>query len=364
MKISTSLTLFTLSLGFLGGLYGIGKGNQEQEKKELEALYQVALTNQPSPSSFLKDLARLDLSNIKLEVVPQSVGTMEQLRKLDLTNNRLTGLPMTLQQLKKLKRLDLSRNKFAAFPPVVPYMDNLQELNMRNNSLGTLPPEIGSLSKMKRLRLGHNMLEALPDELGQLSNLRELEAHNNRLATLPRTLNKLRKMKNLNIMQNPLGEGSQDPQGTRACSLALALYRIIGKSCIQSSFELLNVYNSVPKKAHAYMHTTLKDLFARANNQDDTFSGARIAEILATDGRFCSALKQSLSNGKKQNSQEDPDPTLPAMVKLKKDLHYYRWLKALYTSKRAYCINPFSQAPFNGFCKNLRLLLWSLINDQ
>ena len=348
MKIYTSLTLITLSLGFLGGLYAM-ESNQGHEKKELERLYQVALRNQPDPTTLFQNIAKLDLSNSQLEEVPQAIGTMKELRKLDLRNNRLTGLPITLQELKKLKRFNLAHNKFEVFPPVVGTMGNLQELDMSHNALGNLPTEIGSLSKMKRLKLGHNMLKDLPDELGQLSNLRELDASNNQLVCLPRTLDKLGKMKKLNSMQNPLGEGSQDPQENMACSLSLALYRIIGKSCIQSAYNLLKVYNSVPKKAHAYVHGTLKDLFAKVNDKDDTFSGARIAEILATDKRFCPALKQSLSNRKAQKNEENPDPTVPAMEKLKKDLHYYRWLKALYTSKRAYCINPFSQAPFNGF---------------
>ncbi len=52
----------------------------------------------------------LDLSNNRLQSLPDSIGQLALLQKLDLYSNQLRTLPLTFFNLKKLKWLDLKNN--------------------------------------------------------------------------------------------------------------------------------------------------------------------------------------------------------------------------------------------------------------
>ena len=66
----------------------------------------------------------LDLRDMKLTELPESIGQLKQLRKLDLSwdyedeklKNQLTTLPDSLGQLTQLTSLDLSNNQLTALP--------------------------------------------------------------------------------------------------------------------------------------------------------------------------------------------------------------------------------------------------------
>jgi Leucine-rich repeat (LRR) protein len=58
----------------------------------------------------------LDLSNMKLTELPESIGQLTQLIKLDLSYNQLTAVPDSLGQLTRLIELNLSNNQLTDNP--------------------------------------------------------------------------------------------------------------------------------------------------------------------------------------------------------------------------------------------------------
>ncbi len=162
--------------------------------------------------------------------------------------------------------------------------------------------------------------------------------------------------------QDPLGVESDDHEKTTsACSIALSLYKVVGKNVIQAAHKLHITLGS--HVAHTYLKTVLTDLFTRAKNKKDGFSYARIPQELAQNERFCAHLKQSMS-GTQVRINEIPDHAIPALKELHKQLHYYSWLEALNNTQKAYCTRPFYSEPYKGLSENLQLIIWSMIHDN
>lgn len=85
-----------------------------------------------------------DLTNQKIEEVPQNVLSMTYLRMLYLENNLVQSLP---------------DNFFPSLP-------ELSWLDLRNNRLCSLPKNVGEHKRLENLLLQNNLLTQLPDELG------------------------------------------------------------------------------------------------------------------------------------------------------------------------------------------------------
>jgi tetratricopeptide (TPR) repeat protein len=77
----------------------------------------------------------LDLSEQDLQSLPQSIGSLTNLRRLDLSNNSLTQLPESICNLQCLEDLDLENNLITGFPDCFRNLPNLKYLNIKLNEL-------------------------------------------------------------------------------------------------------------------------------------------------------------------------------------------------------------------------------------
>ena len=83
------------------------------------------------------------------------------------------------------RTLDLSDLQLSALPESIGRLSGLQELNLSRNQLSALPESIGQLSQLQVLHLSNNQLSALPESIGQLSQLQKLHLHGNPGLSLP-----------------------------------------------------------------------------------------------------------------------------------------------------------------------------------
>jgi hypothetical protein len=127
----------------------------------------------------------LDLSNLGLAELPDTLFDLSQLRKLELHGNRLSALPDAIGRLTRLERLNLPGNQLRALPETIGRLTRLTFLGLSRNQLRVLPESLGLLTRLKLLYLDRNQLSTLPESLRHLSGLERLFLHGNERLGLP-----------------------------------------------------------------------------------------------------------------------------------------------------------------------------------
>jgi len=113
----------------------------------------------------LADCARMNLSNNYIRVLASSfLFQVLQVRILDLSNNRLQAVPDALCGMGSLEVLKLAGNALEGLPERMGRMARLRLLDVRGNCLTALPPEVLLLRELEVILLaGNPSLTALPE---------------------------------------------------------------------------------------------------------------------------------------------------------------------------------------------------------
>ena len=144
----------------------------------------------------------VNLSDLDLEVLPESVCRLAHLWCLYANNNRLTQLPESIGRLVRLRELSVLGNCLTQLPRCVGQLARLESLRLSHNRLTQLPKWIGQLAQLKRLHLNSNQLARLPESIGQLAQLEELYLHRNQLTQLPQSTRQLVQLRKLYLHAN------------------------------------------------------------------------------------------------------------------------------------------------------------------
>uniref|UniRef100_A0A8C2YB23 Protein scribble homolog n=1 Tax=Coturnix japonica TaxID=93934 RepID=A0A8C2YB23_COTJA len=159
----------------------------------------------PESIKFCKSLEiQLDLGGNDLEVLPDTLGALPNLRELWLDRNQLSALPPELGNLRRLVCLDVSENKLEQLPNEVSGLVALTDLLLSQNLLEGIPDGIGQLKQLSILKVDQNRLTEVTESIGDCENLSELILTENMLTALPKSLGKLTKLTNLNVDRNRL----------------------------------------------------------------------------------------------------------------------------------------------------------------
>ncbi|KAJ0527417.1 putative protein kinase RLK-Pelle-LRR-XIV family [Helianthus annuus] len=166
------------------------------------------------PDWFGRNLSALQVLDLRsssvLGPIPQSIGLLNQLKRLLLSGNSLTGIiPDSFRQLGMLSDLDLSHNMLTgSIPSSISALGNVESIDLSSNFLsGSIPDEFGLLSSLGYLNLSNNSLSgSVPAQLANLSQLVDLDLGSNSLAgLLPTELGRLTRLRRLVIRNNDLG---------------------------------------------------------------------------------------------------------------------------------------------------------------
>lgn len=171
-------------------------------------LSDMGLTELPESLGKLTKLLSLNLSQNQLTALSESLSKLTQLQTLVLGGNQLITLPASTGKLTKLNTLYLEGNKLEAVPQFLAELTSLEDLVLGDISGGIplhkLPESIRLLRRLRRFWAIGCQLQALPDWLGELSELRQLHFMSNKLSDLPASLSKLEHLKELYVHENPL----------------------------------------------------------------------------------------------------------------------------------------------------------------
>jgi leucine-rich repeat protein SHOC2 len=124
-------------------------------------------------------VAKLDLQNCKITILPDSIGNLTDLTSLNLYGNSLTSLSESIGNLSNLVELSLGNNQLTSLPASISKLTNLVSLALSRNQFTILPDWIAYLSNLTRLYLNQNQLTSLPDNIGSLVKLTELYINDN-----------------------------------------------------------------------------------------------------------------------------------------------------------------------------------------
>ena len=160
----------------------------------------------PNSIAYLVKLDSLNLSNNSISAIPEEFFGLEQILFLDLSDNFLTEYPSSINELITLTKLDLSSNQISVIAEEINNLENLYFFDISENLLDTIPNEIGALVSLNELYISNNSLVSIPNEIGNLFSLSSLIINNNNLDHIPPVFNQLTNLKDLNISNNNIVE--------------------------------------------------------------------------------------------------------------------------------------------------------------
>jgi Leucine-rich repeat (LRR) protein len=133
----------------------------------------------------------LDLSNLDITVLPDSLFSLTHLEILDLSKNKIQNLNSKISFLVNLKHLFLGYNKIEFIPIELYELKHLLTLSFKRNRITFIPSGIKKMTSLKKLNISNNLLETLPTEIGDLEGLESLIIYGNRFKPLPNDIGRL-----------------------------------------------------------------------------------------------------------------------------------------------------------------------------
>ena len=186
---------------------GIRSNVQRSYLKETIDLSQMELTRLPESMTSLKSIRKVNLSiNHQLDFT-QIFSVLKELPALEeviLSNCKMSELPVEILKLKQLKKLDIAHNQIKVLPGQLQELEGLEELILDGNPLHTLEPAFFRLNKLKKLFARSCELESLPSDVQYLKQLQVLALNNNLLKNLPASMERLKWLKELHLNDNAL----------------------------------------------------------------------------------------------------------------------------------------------------------------
>ncbi|CAD8054263.1 unnamed protein product [Paramecium sonneborni] len=137
----------------------------------------------------LNNLQILIISNNKIQIIPQSIKNLTNLKVFHASccNLQDHNIENEFFELKQLQELNMAKNQLSN----IDRFTNLSELillDLSNNEIFKIPDDIDKLNKLKLLSLRDNHLTYLPIQLKKLNNLKKLYLDQNALEDPNQTL--------------------------------------------------------------------------------------------------------------------------------------------------------------------------------
>ena len=146
--------------------------------------------------------AELDLSQLSLTAIPDSIVDLYHLRKLDLSFNQISQIREPIDRLSNIETLNLSANPLNEIPGSLARLTSLETLTLSHCEIGTIPEWLGDLTNLRFLDLASNRIVKIPESIGFLANLIYLDLSRNRIKVVPESAGSLIRLESLFLGEN------------------------------------------------------------------------------------------------------------------------------------------------------------------
>ncbi|XP_055954750.1 uncharacterized protein LOC130010766 [Patella vulgata] len=155
----------------------------------------------------LEQLKYLNMSHNRLQALPVEMQRLRHLKVLHVQNNQIQSIAdvfpnvqflnlanndltiMSVSQMLKMVNLNISHNQLEVLPQGLSLLRNLKFLHLNKNLLREVTPDIVRLRKLETLDLSDNKLTMLPMVVYKIQTLKSFNIHGNNIAPLaPGTL--------------------------------------------------------------------------------------------------------------------------------------------------------------------------------
>jgi len=168
---------------------------------ESDEMYKVDLQH-------LVGLRHSDLSQNSLQVMPENLSLLVNLRFLNISHNKFIDIDTDFSGMQHLTDLFIEGGmqdgdvEYRTIDNSLCNLRNLKVLSFQMTRMMSLPNDIGNLEQLKSLNLQGSCLNELPESITKLTNLVELLAYGSGFQSLPENFGNLRKLQTLELRGN------------------------------------------------------------------------------------------------------------------------------------------------------------------
>ncbi len=91
---------------------------------------------------YINSLKKYSYQYLMISTIPESIGSLNYLKKLILRKNGLEKIPFSIKNLSLLKELDLSYNELEEIPQFIKKINSLEKLNVKHNKIRNIPDSL------------------------------------------------------------------------------------------------------------------------------------------------------------------------------------------------------------------------------
>lgn len=228
-----------------------------------------------------KDIEIIDISSTEIELLPEWIFEISNLRILNLHDTRIANIDKRIGKLKSLEKLDISGTQISCIPDEVKELENLTELYAYDVSIGESDIERFKSAKIAILDISNTKIRGIPDNVWMMKGLKLLNVSKTEIEEISDDISNLSELEMLNISR------------TKIRSLPHTIYKLQNLQTIDAAYSTLE---TIPLEIGDV--TSLRKLMinnTRVISLPDVFNGLQNLELLDISGLVIDYIPESLT---------------------------------------------------------------------